>query len=95
MITPAIPYYIKLLKNNVSYCNKIPQKQIRNAKKTYYYSCFTKYINDLVSTWITIKYILNKQNKNKHYFPEHFQMDENNISDKRRLQKRFNVLIYF
>ena len=90
-ITPSNTILYQTIKNNISNYNKILQKLIRNAKKTYYYSCFTKYKHDLKNTWITIKDILNKQNKNKHNFPEHFQIDGNNVSDKETIANKFNI----
>ena len=45
--TPRNTILYQTVKHNISSYNKILQKLIRNAKKTYYYSCFTKYKNDL------------------------------------------------
>ena len=44
---PSNTILYQTVKHNISSYNKILQKLIRNAKKTYYYSCFTKYKNDL------------------------------------------------
>ena len=79
------------MKHNISSYNKILQKLIRNAKKTYYYLCFTKYKNDLKNTWITIKDILNKKSNNKHNFPEHFKIDGSTVSDKETIANKFNL----
>ena len=53
--TPRNTILYQTVKHNISSYNRILQKLIRNAKKTYCYSCFTKYKNDLKNTWITIK----------------------------------------
>ena len=34
---------------------------------------------------------MNKNNNNKHNFPEHFQIDGSNVSDKETIANKFNI----
>ena len=58
-------------KCNLTTYNRILNKLIRNAKKSYYYRIFEKHKNDMKKTWDTIKSLLNA-NKHKSDFPNFF-----------------------
>ena len=48
------------LKTNLKTYNTILQKNIRKAKKDYYYDQFAKYKNDIKKTWDTLKDVINR-----------------------------------
>ena len=59
------------LKLNLSTYNRILQSTIRNSKKNYYFSEFSKYSDDIKKTWQTIGTVINRKNKKK-LLPSHF-----------------------
>jgi hypothetical protein len=83
-----VAMYSKLKTNLTSY-NKLLKTLIRNAKKSYYESCFNKFKDDIQKTWNTIKLIINK-NKNSQCFPNSFLINGNRISDTCRIADEFN-----
>ena len=56
--TPITDQLHNTLKLNLTTYNRILKKSIREAKKIYYTSCFTKYRNDIKNTWRTVKGII-------------------------------------
>ena len=52
-----------ILQSNLRVFNKILKKDIREAKKSYYYNEFNKYKRDIKKTWDTIKSLRNKPKK--------------------------------
>ena len=78
------PELYNILKANLSSYNVILKKLIREAKKSYYESCFKKFKDDIKKTWDTIKTILNKTKKT-HEFPSLFLINGSYISDKKKI----------
>ena len=76
-------------KINLQTYNRILRQSIRKAKKMYYFKCFEKFKNDMKNTWCTIKEVINKT-KNKHDFPNHFLIDDVNVSDPLMIANKFN-----
>ena len=85
---PSDPMY-DTLKINLKTYNKILKTSIRSAKTTYFHSCFEKYKNDIKSTWMTIKEIINKTNKTKQY-PESFLINNEEVFDYNKIVNEFN-----
>jgi hypothetical protein len=85
---PSEPLY-DTLKVNLRTYNTILRKSIRMAKANYYHSCFEKYKNDIKSTWMTIKEVINRTNKTKK-FPESFKINNENVSDNKIIANEFN-----
>ena len=77
------------LKTNLATYNKILKKLIRNAKKTYYESCFRKFKDDIKKTWDTIKLILNK-NKKPQSLPDYFLVNGSRVTDEKVITEEFN-----
>lgn len=80
--------YNQLLMNLKSY-NKILKKLIREAKKIYYETIFTKFRSDIKNTWITIKELISKS-KDKNCFPEVFKLHNRHINDTQEIANEFN-----
>jgi hypothetical protein len=77
-------------KINLSTYNNILKKSIRISKKKYYQSLFSKFINDIKSTWKTISELLNKTKRKKslsHFFRDGDQV----ITDKLTIANKFNT----
>ena len=74
---------------NLKTYNYILKKSIRSAKIHYYKYQFEKYKQDTRKTWSTIKFIINK-GKNSSDFPSYFMLDNNKITDNRRIADGFN-----
>ena len=83
------PELYNILKANLSSYNVILKKLIREAKKSYYESCFKKFKDDIKKMWDTIKTILNKTKKT-HEFPSLFLINGSYISDKKKISDEFN-----
>jgi len=82
------PNLKQILKTNLSSYNKILKSLIRDAKKSYFESCFKKFRDDIKKTWSTIKLILNKK-KNTN-FPDFFIIDGVRVTDKNIIANGFN-----
>jgi hypothetical protein len=83
------PALFQTLKTNLASYNRILKTLIKNAKKSYYETCFKKYKDDIKKTWNTIKLIFNKTN-DKQTFPEAFIVDGISISDVNTIADQFN-----
>ena len=84
-----IPCKINL---NTYMYNNILRKNMQQAKKNYYDTCFTRYkgdIHDIRNTWVTVKEVLNKTKK-KRTFPDLFKINGENVSDKQVIANGFN-----
>lgn len=77
------------LKNNLVNYNKILKKLIKDARKAYYESCFSKFKHDVRKTWDTIKTVINKTG-NKKDFPNFFLINGQYVSDKKIIADEFN-----
>jgi hypothetical protein len=77
------------LRSNLSSYNSILKKLIREAKKSYYESCFRKFKDDISKTWDTIKAIINRTRKFKE-FPQSFLINGTYISDTTTIANEFN-----
>ena len=77
--------------NKINYktYNNILKRNIKEAKKRYYESCFNKYKHDMKNTWKTINNILNKTEK-KCDFPNFFNHNDSIITDKKEIADAFN-----
>ena len=62
-------------KTNLHTYNNILKNNIKNAKKSYYNSCFNRCKGDIRNTWKSIKEVLNKT-KQKSSFPNFFKVNE-------------------
>ena len=89
-ITPPSSQLYNTLKINLDTYKGILKKSIRQAKRTYYHEQFSKFKNDLKSTWRTIKDILGS-NKDKRDFPDHFMIDNTKVTDNETIAKSFNT----
>jgi len=78
------------LRSNLSSYNCILKKLIREAKKSYYESCFKKFKDDIRKTWDTIKTIINRTKKLKE-FPQSFLINGAYISDTQIIANEFNL----
>ena len=76
-------------KVNLNTYNKILKKAIRDAKKAYYHNEFSKYKNDLKSTWATIKNIINKSS-DRNNFPDFFLINSDRVTDNQIIADSFN-----
>lgn len=74
---------------NLKTYNRILNKSIRQAKKSYYYRTFEKHKSDMKKTWDTIKGLLNA-NKQKSDFPNFFKVNGENISNHKQIADNFN-----
>ena len=63
------------LHENLKAFNSILQRNINQAKKSYYDDKFKRYITNMKKTWTTINEILSKSN-NKKEFPSYFTMKD-------------------
>ena len=75
---------------NLKTFNNILNKSIRDAKKNYYHSTFTKYKNDMRKTWDTIKIVLNAK-KEKADFPKFFTVNGSSITNEQTIAEHFNT----
>lgn len=82
------PDYNKYKVNLQTY-NKILKNNIRQAKKNYYFDCFTKFKSDIKKTWATIKQIINKCNNDNQY-PKYFLINGQPESDHKTIANEFN-----
>lgn len=82
------PLYATLKTNLLTY-NKILKQNIRQAKKLYFQSCFSKFRNDIKNTWLTIKDILNKSKSQKH-LSDTFWINGNKVNDSKTVANEFN-----
>jgi len=87
--TPSDSALYQTLKCNLSNYNKILKNLIKDAKKSYYDSCFVKFRHDIKKTWNTIKAILNK-NHRANEFPKFFLINGSFISDTKVIADEFN-----
>ena len=78
------------LHENLKAFNSILQRNINQAKKSYYDDKFKRYITNMKKTWTTINEILSKSN-NKKEFPSYFTMKDKKISDKQDIANQFNT----
>ena len=76
-------------KSNLRVFNKILKKDIREAKKSYYYNEFNKYKRDIKKTWDTIKSLLNKP-KQDSVAPDKIKVNSQTISNEKEIASRFN-----
>ena len=70
--------------------NKLLKKNIKLAKKMYYFSCFEKCENDIKSTWTNIKDILNKKTSATS-ISERFNINNHCTEDKQVIADSFNT----
>lgn len=77
------------LKVNLNTYNNILRKLIREAKRLYFHSLFSKFKNDLKNTWKTINDVMGRS-KSKEKFPEHFIIDNTAVSDSQSIADSFN-----
>ena len=82
------PDYVKYKVNLQTY-NRILRQNIRIAKKNYYYACFSKFKNDIKSTWSTIKEIIGNS-KVANTLPDYFLIDDQPESDPVSIVNKFN-----
>ena len=78
------------LHENLKAFNSILQRNIKQAKKSYYDDKFKRYITNMKKTWTTINEILSKPN-NKKEFPSYFTMKDKKNSDKQDIANQFNT----
>ena len=83
------PTLHETLKSNLTTYNRILKQMIKEAKKAYYGSCFTKYKNDVKKTWDTIKTILNNTSKTKD-FPSYFLVNGTCVTNPKEIADKFN-----
>ena len=76
-------------KSNLRVFNKILKKDIREAKKSYYYNEFNKYKRDIKKTWDTIKSLLNKP-KQDSVAPNKIKVNSQTISNEKVIASKFN-----
>ena len=76
-------------KTNLHTYNNILKNNIKNAKKSYYDSCFNRCKGDIRNTWKSIKEVLNKT-KQKSSFPSYFKVNEEIITDKQTIATNLN-----
>ena len=76
-------------KSNLRVFNKILKKDIREAKKSYYYNEFNKYKRDIKKTWDTIKSLLNKP-KQASVAPNKIKVNSQTISNEKEIASKFN-----
>ena len=76
-------------KSNLRVLNKILKKDIREAKKSYYYNEFNKYKRDIKKTWDTIKSLLNKP-KQDSVAPNKIKVNSQTISNEKEIASKFN-----
>ena len=86
---PSVIKY-ETLHENIKAFNSILQRNINQAKKSYYDDKFKRYITNMKKTWTTINEILSKSN-NKNQFPSYFTMKDKKISDKQDIANQFNT----
>ena len=77
------------LKTNLKTYNTILTKNIRKAKKDYYYDQFAKYKNDIRKTWDTLKDVIIRS-KNTSSFPSHFIINTSTVTEKPIIADKFN-----
>ena len=65
-------------------------KDIRAAKREYYFKTFTSQKNDMKKTWKTIDETLNRR-KNKCKFPSEFIVNNRAIADQKEIADQFNI----
>ncbi len=75
---------------NLKTYNNILKKSIQALKKSYYYTLFNKFKNDIRGTWKTINSILNNTNRTKK-IPQLFKDNEKIITDKIAIANKFNT----
>ena len=76
-------------KSNLRVFNKILKKDIREAKKSYYYNEFNKYKRDIKKTCDTIKSLLNKP-KQASVAPNKLKVNSQTISNEKEIASKFN-----
>lgn len=76
-------------KTNLDTYNKILNSTKRAAKKVHLNNLFVKSKNDIKKTWNTINEVLNRRNNNSS-FPETFQIDGVDVSDRKVVANAFN-----
>ena len=77
------------LKTNLATCNSILQKNVRQAKQSYYQNLLKKCQDNIKKTWNTVNLILSK-GANKKDFPSSFMCDGTEITDKSLISNKFN-----
>ena len=88
LMSPDNPLHQQLFINLKTY-NKILKKIIREAKKVYYESLFSKFKNDIKNTWMTIKTLISSSiDKNK--MPDCFNVNNKIITDSHEIAEEFN-----
>ena len=87
-LTPDNPQHL-IHKINLQTFNRILKKTMRQAKETYYLSCFRKYKNDIRNTWATIKIAINK-NKQTKTFPNNLNIGGTEVTDFKTIATKFN-----
>ena len=86
---PLISTEKVILKSNLRVFNKILKKDIREAKKSYYYNEFNKYKRDIKKTWDTIKSLLNKPKQNSGA-PKQIKLNSQTIINEKEISSKFN-----
>ena len=87
--TPITDQLHNTLKLNLITYNRILKKSIREAKKTYYTSRFTKYQNDIKNTWRTVKGIIGSSEQTD-FTPRQFIIGNVPCSDSKMIANEFN-----
>ena len=77
------------LKTNLKTYNRILKANIRKAKNIHYENIFSKFKNNIKTTWTIIKNIINGSQKSKE-IPKYFLMDNKKITDNFQIANEFN-----
>ena len=87
--TPQSPQF-ETLKTNLNNYNKILRHNIRLAKQKYFQTSFINCNQNIKNTWSIINDVLN-ETKNKKDFPDFFEINEENVTDKVTIANEFNL----
>ena len=93
LINPESQEYLRA-KLNLKVLNEILSRNIRLAKKDYYFKQFEKYRWDIRKTWDTLKNILNKL-KSKYVHLKMFLIDGHQVTNMTSIANKFNEYFIF
>jgi len=87
--TPSTSAYHDELKTHLNLYNRMLRKCIRQTKKIYYETLFTKYKNDIKKTWGCVNSILNKSQNTTEY-PSSFLINNEYVDNFSEIVNEFN-----